>query len=63
MIGIELKKRLLTEGIEPSNVVDFTTANDKKKRTITTTIKLMDGTIHKLMDDFVWYAARKNKKW
>lgn len=63
MIGVELKKRLIEEGVEPSNVVSFTTHNDKKKQIITTNITLVDGTKHELHDDFIWYAARKNKTW
>lgn len=62
-IGEELKKRLLLEGIEPSDVVNVETVNDKNKRTVNTKIHLIDGTEYNLVDDFAWYAARKNKKW
>ena len=62
-VGDELKKRLLIEGIEPSNVIDFKTVNDKRKRINITKITLIDGSTYELVEDFIWYAARKNKKW
>lgn len=63
MISEEFKKRLIKEGIDPDNVVKFATENNKKARKIITTITLIDGTEHKLIDDFVQFAARKNKQW
>jgi hypothetical protein len=63
IIGEELKKRLLLEGIKPSDVINVETTNDKKKRTVTTKINFIDGSEYELVDDFIWYAARKNKKW
>ncbi len=62
ILSKEFTERLIAEGIEPSNVVNFTTINDKHKKTIATTITLIDGTIHKLVDDHIWYAARKNRR-
>lgn len=62
-IGEELKKRLTKEGINPDNVTGFITENDKNKRTIITTITLINGAEYKLKDNFIWYAARKNKRW
>ena len=63
MISDEFKERLLKEGIEPDNVVKFTTENNKKTRKIITTVTLIDGTERKIIDGFVWYAVRKNKRW
>lgn len=62
-IGEEFKKRLLKEGIDPSDIVEFSTENNKSKRLCFTKITLKDGSKHELVDDFVYYAARKNKKW
>jgi len=62
-VGDELKKRLAIEGIESSNIISFETSNDKKKRKIITKLLLIDGSTYELIDDFIWYAARKNKKW
>lgn len=63
MISDEFKERLIEEGINPDNVVKFTTENNKKTRKIITTITLIDGTEHKIIDNFIWYASRKNKQW
>ena len=63
MIGEEFKKRLVKEEIDPLSVVSFTTENDKYKRTIITTITFNDGTKRELIDNYTWYAARKNKRW
>jgi len=63
MISEEFKKRLIEEGIEPLDVANFNTVNDKHKKTVVTTIILIDGTEHKLIDNYTWYAARKNKRW
>lgn len=63
MISDEFKERLIKEGINPDNVVKFTTENNKKTRKIITTITLIDGTQHKIIDNFIWYASRKNKRW
>ena len=60
---MKLKERLIKEGINPDNVVKFTTENNKKTRKIITTITLIDGTQHKIIDNFIWYASRKNKRW
>jgi hypothetical protein len=58
IISEDFKEILINEGIDPLNVVNFTTENDKNKKIITT-ITLIDGTEHKIIDNFVWYAARK----
>ena len=63
MIGEEMKKRLIDEGLEPSTVKNITTVNDKKRRKIITTITFNDDTKHNLVDDFIWFAARDNKRW
>jgi len=63
IVSEELKKILSEKGIEPLDIVNLTTVNDKNKRTVTTTITLIDGSVHKLVDNYVWYAARKNKQW
>lgn len=58
----EFKKKLIEEGIETLNIVSFNTVNDKYKKTLITTIKLIEGTERKLID-YTWYASRKNKQW
>jgi len=63
LIGEELHKRLIKEGINPSDVEKVTTINDKLKRLIITKIILSDNSEHKLIDDYVFYASRKNKQW
>jgi hypothetical protein len=63
IISKEFKERLIAEGIEPSNIVNFATVNDKHKKTVITRITLIDGTVHELVDNHIWYAARKNKRW
>jgi len=63
IISEEFREKLIESGIVPENVVKFTTENDKKTRKNITTITLIDGTVHKLIDDFIYYASRKNKKW
>ena len=62
-ISEEFKKRLITEGINPLNVVPITTVNDKYQKKIITTVTLIDDTEHKLVDNYIWYASRKNKRW
>lgn len=62
-ISEEFKKRLITEGINPLNVVTITTVNDKYQKKIITTVTLIDDTEHKLVDNYIWYASRKNKRW
>jgi len=63
IISEEFKKRLIAEGIDPLNVMNVTTVNDKYKKTVITTITLIDGAVHKLVDNYIWYAARKDKRW
>ncbi|MDY0270143.1 hypothetical protein [Trichloromonas sp.] len=63
IISEEFREKLIEAGIVPENVVKFTTENDKKTRKNITTITLIDGTVHKLIDDFIYYASIKNKKW
>lgn len=62
-ISDEFKERLIKEKINPEDIVKFTTENNKKTKKIITTITLIDGSEHKLVDNFVWYASRKNKRW
>ena len=59
LISEDFKKRLIEEGIDPLNVSKFITVNEKNKNT--TTITFIDGTEYKLIDDFIWYAARKKQ--
>lgn len=59
IISEDFKERLISEGINPLNVVNFTTENYKNQ--IITTITLIDGTEHKLINNFVFYAARKKQ--
>ena len=63
MFSEEMTKRLIDEGIDPLLVKDISTINDKKKRKIFTTVTLNDDSQRILEDDFIWYAARKNKRW
>lgn len=59
IISDDFKKILIDEGIDPLNVVNFTTENYKNE--IITTITLIDGTEHKLINNLVFYAARKKQ--
>ena len=61
VISKELSERLINEGIDPLKVSKIDTINDKYKRKIITKITLVDGNEHELIDDFVYYAARKSK--
>lgn len=63
MISNELTKKMVNNGIDPLNVMSITTKNNKKKRLIITEIILIDGSKYELIDDFIYYAARKNKRW
>jgi cobalamin biosynthesis protein CbiG len=63
MFSEEMTKRLIDEGIDPLTVKDISTINDKKKRKIITTITFNDDSKRKLVNDFIWYASRKNKRW
>lgn len=62
-IGEELRKRLIDKGIDPSTVVNIITENDKYKRRVVIKITCVDGSKYELVDDFIVYAARKNKQW
>jgi len=59
----DFKKRLISENIDPNNVDKFITYNDRKRRKIITKLFLKDGKTYNLVDNFIWYAARKDKKW
>lgn len=59
IISEDFKERLISEGINPLNVVNFTTENYKNE--IITTITLIDGTEHKIINNLVFYAARKKQ--
>ena len=37
--------------------------NDKYKKTLVMKITCEDGSEYKLIDNFIVYAARKNKRW
>ena len=63
MFSEEMIKRLINEDIDPLTVKDISTVNDKKKRQIITTVTFNNGSKHDLIDDFVWYASRKDKSW
>ena len=63
VIGEELSERLINEGINPLNVVNITTRNNKNKRQIITKITLSDDSEYELIDNFIYYAARNNKRW
>lgn len=58
----DFKNRLITENIDPNEVDKFITYNDIKRRKIITKLFFKDGKTYNLIDDFVWYASRKNKK-
>ena len=62
-IGDEFKDVLINMGVDIHNVAKMRTRNDKKKKLIITEITLVDGTKHEIINDYVWYAARKNKRW
>lgn len=59
----KLKQQLSDSGFNPENVVDIISINNKQKRTITTKFKFNDGSEHEIVENFIYYAARKNKKW
>ena len=63
LIGEELRKKLIEEGNDPSTVVNIITENDKYKKTLVMKITCEDGSEYKLIDNFIVYAARKNKRW
>jgi len=63
IISDELKERLIEEGIDPLTVVNIITKNDKYKKTLIIKIICVDGSEYELLDDFIVYAARKNKQW
>jgi len=63
LIGEELRKRLIEKGIDPSTIVNIITENDKYKRRVVIKVICEDGGKYELVDDFVVYAARKNKRW
>ena len=62
-ISNEFKNVLINMEVDIHNIVKITTRNDKKKKLIITEITLLDGTKHEIINDYVWYAARKNKRW
>ena len=63
VISEEFKKKLAKEGIDTDDVIEFITENDKNKKIIITKITLANGTKYELTDNFIWYAARKDKRW
>lgn len=63
LIGEELRKRLIEEGIDPLTVTNIITKNDKYKKLLVTKITCVNGSEYELIDDFIIYAARKNKQW
>jgi len=63
LIGDELRKKLIEKGIDPLKVINIITKNDKYKNLLITKIICVDGSEYELIDDFIIYAARKNKRW
>ena len=61
IISKELSEKLINNGIDPLKVSKVDTINDKYKRKIITKITLVDGNEYELIDDFIYYAARKSK--
>ena len=59
----EIKENLISEGIDPSNVLSFVSKYNKFTNTITTRFILNDGKEHELIENCVWFASRKNKRW
>ena len=58
----DFKSRLISENIDPNEFINFITYNDIKRRKIITKLFYKNGKTYNLIDDFVWYASRKNKK-
>jgi len=63
LIGEELRKRLIDKDVDLSTVVNIITENDKYKKRVVIKVICDDGSKYELVDDFVVYAARKNKRW
>lgn len=59
----EIKENLISKGIDPSNVLSFVSKYNKSTNTITTRFILNDGNKHELIENCVWFASRKNKRW
>lgn len=63
ILSSEFKKQLISEGIDPINILSFTSKYNKKDDVIITSIKMEDGTTHSIVSETSWYASRKDKKW
>jgi len=63
MISRDFKRRLIIEGIDPKNVLKISTKNNKNKGQIITEITLIDNSKHVIIDDFIYYAARKKRNY
>lgn len=59
----DFKQKLKDHGIDHNDVLSISTINDKYKKLIITTVTLNDGTKRKLVEDYVWFSSRKNKRW
>lgn len=58
----EFKKMLINYNVDPNNVVDMVTFNNKKTRKIITFFKLKNGQELSYEKDFLYFAHRPNDR-